>query len=68
MFSAIAPRAAYRPHSRPSRLGGLFGLWRSRRVLAELDEARLNDIRVTADEAEAEAGRPLWDVPAGWRR
>lgn len=38
-----------------------------RQQLLTLDAARLADIGLTADQARAEAARPLWDVPRGWR-
>ncbi|WP_037916710.1 DUF1127 domain-containing protein [Sulfitobacter sp. 20_GPM-1509m] len=51
----------------PTR-ASLLGLWRSRRALAQLDAAALDDIGVTAQEAHAEATRPVWDVPANWKK
>jgi uncharacterized protein YjiS (DUF1127 family) len=39
-----------------------------RKQLLTLDAARLADIGLTADQARAEAARPLWDVPRNWRR
>lgn len=39
-----------------------------RRQLLSLDAARLADIGLTADQARAEAARPLWDVPRSWLR
>lgn len=44
-----------------------IGVWRQRRSLARLDAARLEDVGLTRAEAETEAGRPIWDVPANWR-
>ena len=38
-------------------------LTRQRRALADLDEARLRDIGVTAGQAAREAARPFWDAP-----
>jgi uncharacterized protein YjiS (DUF1127 family) len=38
-----------------------------RRDLARLDAAALSDIGITATQARAEAQRPFWDVPPGWR-
>ena len=38
-----------------------------RKQLATLDDARLRDIGMTKDQALAEAARPIWDVPRGWR-
>ncbi len=42
--------------------------WRQRRALARLDDAALKDIGVSATDAAREARRPIWDVPAHWRR
>ncbi|MCR8827099.1 DUF1127 domain-containing protein [Pseudosulfitobacter koreensis] len=47
--------------------GSLLGLWLSRRALARLDQAALDDIGVTAEDAHREASRPIWDVPANWK-
>ncbi len=44
-----------------------IGVWRQRRSLARLDATRLEDVGLTRAEAETEAGRPIWDVPANWR-
>jgi uncharacterized protein YjiS (DUF1127 family) len=50
------------------RLISLSALWRSRSALSSLDAARLDDIGVSRHEAEIEARRALWDVPAHWTR
>lgn len=50
------------------RLGDFLSLLRQRQALADLDEAALRDIGISKAEAEAESSRPLWDVPAHWRR
>lgn len=42
-------------------------LARQRRMLAELDEARLSDIGLTPEQARIEAERPFWDGPTYWR-
>lgn len=39
-----------------------------RRALASLTQTQLDDFGVTAQEAETEVNRPVWDVPASWRR
>ncbi|WP_102107843.1 DUF1127 domain-containing protein [Oceaniglobus roseus] len=41
---------------------------RQRRTLRDLDDAMLRDIGLTRHEALLESQRPLWDVPAQWRR
>ncbi|NDV02471.1 DUF1127 domain-containing protein [Pseudoroseicyclus sp. CLL3-39] len=46
----------------------MHGVWLQRRALSGLDETRLADLGLTADDAACEAGRPFWDVPATWRR
>lgn len=38
-----------------------------RRVLAKLDKDMLDDLGLTYSQAQAEAKRPIWDVPAYWR-
>ena len=40
---------------------------RQRAALAKLDDAALADIGLTRLQANIEAKRPLWDVPANWR-
>lgn len=39
---------------------------RSRRDLARLDAAALEDIGMSAEQAQIEAARPLWDAPSRW--
>ena len=46
----------------------VLALWRSRRQLASLDESRLKDLGIGENEAQKEANRPIWDVPAHWLR
>lgn len=59
---------------RPARRGLLAALAdalhlrRSRARLADLPDHLLRDIGCTRAEAQAEAGRPLWDVPGHWRK
>ncbi|MEO0670109.1 MAG: DUF1127 domain-containing protein [Pseudomonadota bacterium] len=61
-----------RPAAAPARplvsLITLYDVWRSRRALARLDAAGLEDIGLTRDRADNEAAKPVWDVPATWRR
>lgn len=44
----------------------LLDLARQRRALARLDDARLDDLGLTRQEALREARRPLWHRPAHW--
>ena len=61
-----------RPAAAPARprlsLTTLLDVWRSRRALAKLDSARLEDIGLTRARAAEETSKPIWDVPATWRR
>lgn len=43
-----------------------LALWRSRRALARLDQAALDDIGIDAKAARAEARLGPWDVPSNW--
>ncbi|WP_165474480.1 MULTISPECIES: DUF1127 domain-containing protein [Yoonia] len=49
-----------------SRIMQAAQLARQRRALAALDAHILCDIGITADDAQAEAGKPVWDVPRHW--
>lgn len=48
-------------------LARILDAWRSREQLKRLDDRALNDIGLTRSEADAEANRPIWDVPTTWR-
>ncbi|MEM6744584.1 MAG: DUF1127 domain-containing protein [Pseudomonadota bacterium] len=50
-----------------ARLLGWAELSRQRRDLFGLSPHQLRDIGLDARAAAAEAGRPFWDAPAGWR-
>ncbi len=50
-----------------ARINALLALWQQRRALAALDAAALHDIGITRAQAQGEAERPIWDVPANWR-
>lgn len=54
---------------RPARLSlrSALALWRSRRALAALDPAMLDDVGIRAEEARLEAQKPFWDAPASWK-
>lgn len=54
------------PNARFSLIN-LLDLWLSRRALSQLDAAGLDDIGLTAAQADKEAARLPWDVPANWR-
>ncbi len=45
-----------------------FAARRQRRELSQLPPHLLTDIGVSQDEADSEAKRKLWDVPAHWLR
>ncbi len=58
------------PHSQvrsAASLRTIYNVWRSRRALAALDDAALQDVGLSRLEARAEVNRPFWDVPATWR-
>ena len=69
MFTATAIHRSPKARRAPaSLLVAAMDCWRSRRALARLDSAGLADIGVSAEAARSEQARPLWDVPASWRR
>ena len=43
-----------------------LAVWRTRRTLARLDANALEDIGLSAEEAQREARRGAWDVPDTW--
>ncbi|MCK8464298.1 hypothetical protein MUY35_10585 [Aliiroseovarius sp. S1339] len=52
-----------------SPLSWLVHAWethRERRALAKLDATRLSDIGLSYRDAQREASRPVWDIPAHW--
>ena len=49
-------------------LGLALAARRERKALAMLDDSALDDIGITKAQASDEARRPIWDVPANWRR
>ena len=59
-----------RPLRRITGLGRLLvmlAIGGGHRRLAKLDRVQLSDIGLSPDQALAEATRPIWDVPPGWR-
>lgn len=69
MTTHLLSRTGLRPRRAGfgARLTDALAVWRQRRALANLDDDRLADIGLSRTEAEAEASRPIWDVPAHWR-
>lgn len=60
-------------HNRPRRgiiawLAFALTARRHRRLLGELDRHLLKDIGLSESDAQFEANRTFWDVPAHWRR
>ncbi|MEH6836254.1 MULTISPECIES: DUF1127 domain-containing protein [Falsihalocynthiibacter] len=49
-------------------LSMIASTYRQRRALARLDDAALTDLGLSRSDATQEANRPIWDVPAAWRR
>ena len=73
MSSCTTNTVASRP-TLPARLamvsliGLAFAARRQRKALKALEDEALSDLGLTRTEAEAEANKPIWDVPASWRR
>ncbi|MEX0340780.1 MAG: hypothetical protein AB3N11_17290 [Arenibacterium sp.] len=59
-----ANRSAHAPYS----LKTLVDVWKSRRALARLDRHALTDVGIDAARAQKESAKPIWDVPATWRK
>ncbi|WP_233587158.1 DUF1127 domain-containing protein [Pseudorhodobacter sp. E13] len=71
MLTTSAKTCTVPPMPQPGflpRLRALFALRRERRALAKLPGERLRDIGLTAQQAQAESQRRLWDVPPHWTR
>jgi len=49
-----------------TRLIQVNALMRQRHALRNLDQARLEDLGLSREQADAEARRPIWDVPNTW--
>jgi len=63
---SISSTSPCEPRRRRRTLADMVALRRQRRRLSQLDDAALRDIGLTRTEAEAEAQRPVWDVPGHW--
>ncbi|HLQ18739.1 MAG TPA: DUF1127 domain-containing protein [Tabrizicola sp.] len=59
--------ALFSPARLLQRLNAAAAQKQSRRALGKLEDHILRDIGLTRAEAEAEAARPVWDVPLHWR-
>jgi uncharacterized protein YjiS (DUF1127 family) len=59
---------AVRPLLPWAKLQFAVAAYRQRQTLRRLDANALNDIGITRAQAEREASRKLWDVPANWRQ
>lgn len=69
----ITANTGCRPAMRPRRsffalVSDVFALHEQRGRLADLDDAMLRDIGLTRGQAISEARRPIWDIPANWKR
>lgn len=64
--SADHIRCAPRKPSIFARLSRARALYRQRRALRVLDDAALNDLGLSRDEALTEARRYIWDAPQNW--
>lgn len=51
-----------------ARLVTLQAIRKERQTLSDLDPKLLNDIGLTAEQAEKEAKRTVWDAPERWLR
>lgn len=69
MIDALfSPAAASRHPGLLDRIAHRIALRRQRRVLADMSPQRLRDIGITAEQAQSETERPVWDVPVYWLR
>lgn len=55
-------------HGPVTWMSAMFGTWRQRHALDQLDDHMLEDIGLTRRDAHTEAHRPIWDVPSHWLR
>lgn len=67
--ASCAPSHCHPAHPTPyvPSFLGLYALWRSRKALSNLSTEQLADVGLSADQAQREATRAPWDVPAHWR-
>ncbi len=58
-----SPRPGHRPiRCGPSPLAEAWRRWRTRRMLAELDDRALRDIGASREQARTEAAKPFWQA------
>lgn len=50
------------------RILTMLNVRRSRQELGHLSDAQLRDIGLSREQVADELARPIWDVPANWRR
>lgn len=46
----------------------IFATRKQRRALRHLDDHQLLDLGLSRKDANAEASKPIWNVPSNWRR
>ncbi len=61
---SVAPRSPNQTLA--SRFMAALDVWRSRHHLSTLEPHILDDLGISAKQAQKEANRPIWDVPAHW--
>ena len=67
-LSLSAVRAPSRSAPRSAPIATFFAVWQERRALAKMDDTRLRDLGISADDAAREAARPIWDLNCIHRR
>ncbi len=66
-YTTIAtPAAAPKSVSIFALIGKMIALHKQRKALAEMDDAQLQDLGLSYADAQIEASRPFWDLPANW--
>jgi len=65
--AAALCNVSQRPLGLVAKMRSAATLIRSRRALAHLDAHQLADIGVSAEQAQKEARRAVWDAPSVWK-
>ena len=68
ILTTARPAVSYTTPSMLTAILRMFALRRQRGALSRMDADQLRDIGVSRTEAQAEALRPMWDVPTNWLR